>query len=416
VFVKAAELLEAIESLDVDCDLDEIRSTFAALDKIKARLAPALVDADAAKLYEAECATSMIAWLKTEGLHRGDAIAHMTTARTLAKLPQVAAAYETGQLRSGHVREIVSHAPKRFVDEFAAQQDTFVPILTKLTAEAAGHAMRAWKQAAKDRAGEKDPGVDKRELHFSEMLDGRHRLDGEFDAETSATITRALQLAEQPNTDSEPDRSAARRRGDALASVFWFFLTHHEVTGSKRNRPHVNITVNGATGDAVTPDAKLVPSAAVNRWLCDSVAHRVVLDDNGVILDHGRGKRTATDEQWATLITRDGGCRAHGCDRGPHWCEAHHVHPWEHGGFTDIDNLVLACERHHHLCPKCSVRGPKHRRTATIADQRRLTKHKGWHSFGWELKLLPDATLETTLPSGRVLTTRPRGVDPPRLC
>jgi predicted restriction endonuclease len=38
-----------------------------------------------------------------------------------------------------------------------------------------------------------------------------------------------------------------------------------------------------------------------------------------------------------------------GCDRGVRWTEAHHLHHWEHGGPTDLDNGLLLCRRHHTL-------------------------------------------------------------------
>ncbi len=53
---------------------------------------------------------------------------------------------------------------------------------------------------------------------------------------------------------------------------------------------------------------------------------------------------------------------------------------WEHGGPTDLDNLLPICNRHHqHFV----------------------------HDKGWKLKLLPDRTLEITLPDGETMTTGP---------
>ena len=59
--------------------------------------------------------------------------------------------------------------------------------------------------------------------------------------------------------------------------------------------------------------------------------------------------------------------------------KAHHVWWWEHGGPTDLDNLLPICNRHHHCV----------------------------HDHGWKLKLLPDRTLEITLPDGETMTTGP---------
>ena len=59
----------------------------------------------------------------------------------------------------------------------------------------------------------------------------------------------------------------------------------------------------------------------------------------------------------------------------------HHVWWWEHGGPTDLDNLLPTCSRHHHAV----------------------------HDHGWKLKLLPDRTLEITLPDGDDDDDRPTG-------
>ncbi|MBE7189608.1 HNH endonuclease signature motif containing protein, partial [Jatrophihabitans endophyticus] len=50
---------------------------------------------------------------------------------------------------------------------------------------------------------------------------------------------------------------------------------------------------------------------------------------------------------WALLL-RDRGCCTHpGCGSRAK-LEAHHVRHWLYGGRTDLANLVLLCERHHH--------------------------------------------------------------------
>ena len=59
----------------------------------------------------------------------------------------------------------------------------------------------------------------------------------------------------------------------------------------------------------------------------------------------------------------------------------HHITWYSHGGPTRLDNLVLLCRRH----------------------------HKRLHTPGWHAKLLPDATLEVTDPTGTVRTSHPPG-------
>jgi hypothetical protein len=49
------------------------------------------------------------------------------------------------------------------------------------------------------------------------------------------------------------------------------------------------------------------------------------------------------------VIARDGGCRYPGCDRPAGFCRTHHVVHWINGGRTAVHNLVLLCDRHHHV-------------------------------------------------------------------
>jgi hypothetical protein len=45
---------------------------------------------------------------------------------------------------------------------------------------------------------------------------------------------------------------------------------------------------------------------------------------------------------------RDRGCTFPGCDRPPGWSSAHHIVHWVNDGPTDLHNLTLLCNFHHH--------------------------------------------------------------------
>src|SRR5689334_15346163 len=83
------------------------------------------------------------------------------------------------------------------------------------------------------------------------------------------------------------------------------------------------------------------------RLACDTPLRRILTDTHGAILNYGRSKRLATPHQKRALAVRDGGCVVPGCHIPPEWCDAHHVVPWEHGGATNLDSMVLLCPRHH---------------------------------------------------------------------
>jgi hypothetical protein len=85
-------------------------------------------------------------------------------------------------------------------------------------------------------------------------------------------------------------------------------------------------------------------------------AHHTILqlDPDGVALTLGHSERHATPGQRRTLTAHDGGCTSPGCDTPPQWCDAHHIHHWQHGGRTDLDNLTLLCRHHHAITHRTS--------------------------------------------------------------
>ena len=114
-----------------------------------------------------------------------------------------------------------------------------------------------------------------------------------------------------------------------------------------------------------------------------------MLGPDSEVLDVGRASRVATGAQRRALFIRDGGCAFPGCDRPPGWCEAHHVVHWIDGGATDLDNLLLLCSHHHHLC----------------------------HEGGWTVRQTtgPPGRFEFVRPDGTVLAAEPARADGNRL-
>ena len=156
--------------------------------------------------------------------------------------------------------------------------------------------------------------------------------------------------------------------------------------------PHITVVVDhdtivhGANADSVrqTANGHDLSPESVARLCCDAVIRKVLLDEQSVPLEVGRTARTATAAQWAALKTVQSQCAWDGCQIPINWCQAHHIREWEHGGPTDLDNLIPLCSRHHHRV----------------------------HEGQWTIKLLPDRTLEIFRPDG----THHATVDPPRRC
>jgi hypothetical protein len=99
-------------------------------------------------------------------------------------------------------------------------------------------------------------------------------------------------------------------------------------------------------GDDLTGER--ISAAEARRLACTAKIIPAVLGGGSLPLDLGRARRLFNATQRLAMAVRDKTCRAEGCDAPANWCEAHHLHPWEHGGRTDIDDGVLLCSHHHH--------------------------------------------------------------------
>ena len=378
-------LAGAIDELDLPVDGGILTEAFALADRLNAKLLAAVGEHDRAELWRNDGSTSMAAWLRHHTRKAGrDAARCARIARRLRGLPVTAAAYGDGVLSSGQVQAIVDNLMDRTVDLFAHHEAQLVPELAPLSVADTAIAMQEWARRAEAVVGDDpEPVLPERSLHLSRILDGRRELSGSFDPEGGEVIATALRLAQTGDVDGEPARSPAQRRGDALVDLCRRFLDHQQDRRGGRHRPHLNVITtlddlqHHRHGRLI--DGTILDAATLQRLACDTGIHRVVTNGRSTILDYGTTTRTVPAPLFNALVIRDHHCRFPGCDRPPHWCEAHHVRWVLDGGPTALDNLTLQCSRHHHLL----------------------------HTPGWHAKLLPDNTLEVTDPRGHIHTSDP---------
>ncbi len=124
--------------------------------------------------------------------------------------------------------------------------------------------------------------------------------------------------------------------------------------------------------------AGLVSSEALRRIACDATIVLAVDDDVGHTMYEGRARRWPSDTQRREIARRDRHCRFPSCTNAT-FTNVHHVAPWKPGGRTDLDNLALLCEHHHHLV----------------------------HSRQWIMSGDANGELTFAGPTGRVMTSRP---------
>jgi hypothetical protein len=122
----------------------------------------------------------------------------------------------------------------------------------------------------------------------------------------------------------------------------------------------------------------LIDTETIKRIACDATIIIGVDDDVGHTLYEGRAQRFATATQRREVSRRDRTCRFPACTNVT-FTNVHHVVPWKRGGRTDIDNLALLCEFHHHRV----------------------------HSTGWSMTGNANEELTIVTPSNRTMTSRP---------
>jgi hypothetical protein len=108
---------------------------------------------------------------------------------------------------------------------------------------------------------------------------------------------------------------------------------------------HHGLHTGGTCRTALGAD---LPVETVRRLACEAEILPVVLDGRSVPIDVGRSKRLATVHQRRALEAIYPTCAIPDCEVIFDHCNVHHIDYWENGGFTDLNNMVPLCSRHHH--------------------------------------------------------------------
>ena len=339
-----AELSEALDRLNVLADrVDALRLAVAG-------------EWDARALWAEEGAPNGASLLAGGGrLSRAAAAGLLKTARVLRRLPIVAAAVADGTLTPGKARVICTAVNPRTTDAAVGNQRLFCDGAHPLTVDQTAVFVRYWLAHA-DPDGPSGTDPEANTARITETFNGRFDLRGSLDAENGAVLaaiwsTFTNQIRRATRHDPDP-LTPGRLRAAALIEM----ARRASATGDHNPAaaPSVLVTISAAdladpNGAARIGDHGIIGTAAVHRMCCDATVMRLVLDADNQPLTMGRAVRTATGAQRRLLAERDRGCSFPGCDRPPGWCQAHHIITWDHGGTTDIDNLTLVCDHHHHL-------------------------------------------------------------------
>jgi hypothetical protein len=229
--------------------------------------------------------------------------------------------------------------------------------------------------------GEKRLDEMKRRSNVRRWIDrqtGMWQLHAELDPERGAAVWAALdaRLGTVRQRDETAGIPLERLAADAFADL---------MTGARavdRNVPelclHMDVAtlLNGLHEHSIceTSNGEFLPPESIRRLACEAVVIPIVCNGNGVPIDVGAERRTATRDQRRALRKMYRTCGHPGCQVPFDDCRIHHVIPWEVERLTNLANLLPLCAKHHHLV----------------------------HEGRWRLTMTPDRVITLTRPDGVV--------------
>ena len=264
------------------------------------------------------------------------------------------------------VRLLVDLA-KDLPDAYAEAEAFLVETVQTVRVDQVPIVLARWR-ALVDTDGEEERAArqyEQRSLHVSPLLDGAWRGDANFTTEAGEIIrnavdrrAREIYRAEKAAADANGDKvksTPAQRRHDALLELILQATAagdtgnglnvpghhrHHRRHQTPRRQPSRDRRRNRTRHPRLRRDR----AAVVLRRRHLPRPHRT----HSTPVDLGLTARLPSPAQRRALAARDRGCTFPGCDRPPGWTSAHHLVHWIHGGATDIANMALLCNFHHH--------------------------------------------------------------------
>jgi len=265
-------------------------------------------------------------------------------AQALKTLPDIAAAFATGDLSYSKVR-----AMTRVLGAHNAEK--LLSFALKTTTARVEERCRELRCGTVDSLDGAQRAFANRSLRISRNAErGTMTITIELPVETGELVAKAIDKARDDSASRVEfvDESFSARQADAMVSMASGYLSGNaEQTRNTSDDYLVTIHVDQsalATGNGRSN----LPIESVKRLCCDGHAVVIGEDENGEPLNIGRKTRTVSTAIKRALIARDKSCAFPGCHH-TRFVDAHHIEHWSAGGETSLDNLMLLCSQHHKL-------------------------------------------------------------------
>ena len=303
-----------------------------------------IAEGDRQKVWRNSGARDMTHFIRMRcGISEWKARRWIASAHALEKLPYLSEAFSSGELGIDKVVELT-----RF-----ATPETETNLLRWAKQVSCGAIRHKADLAHRESLEEVTDAEKSRTLswwYFDENR--RFGLQAELPAAEGAVVAKALERLSEtlPVMPGEEDACFAdARRADALVALCSTRIAADADPDRATVVVHAQLggTVSGDGGAEIEGGPVIHPETA-RRLLCDARVQTVIEDPSRQPVGLGRMSREPSAWMMRQLRYRDLECRFPGCG-ARRFAKAHHIRWWEHGGRTDLDNLLLVCSFHHKL-------------------------------------------------------------------
>jgi len=188
--------------------------------------------------------------------------------------------------------------------------------------------------------------------HWVDRSSGQAKVIAEFDPEDYQRFTALLNAATQQIAGSMP---GCEREEIAAVALLGLLGAGDGPSIAARAVVSLSVIVDAATlhsGPHASSLCEYADGTPINfselpRLACTADRIPILVGDE-VPLNVGRTQRLATAAQHRAIEAIHSTCAIDGCVTPITRCELHHIHYWEHGGPTDLANLIPLCSYHHH--------------------------------------------------------------------
>ena len=314
-------------------------------------------------------AASWVSWKTRQP--RGRVKAMLANGRALESMPEVAAAFEAGDIGRDHV-SVLAAAARTAPKEFAKGEEQLLAHARELRFDVFRRRVMYWRQEAEpDRVeDEAQERFERRRLHLSKTFEDTWQLDGLLDPVGGGIFANELRRLEQQLFEADWKeararlgdavratdlrRTPAQRRADAGALMAVRSAMMPE--NAKQARVLLQVLVGYETFAGricELADGTVLSPGEVVSLLDDADVQRVVFGSPSVVLDLGRRERLFKGGTRTAVQLADLECQAQPwCEVRFTDCQVDHLQPWEWGGETNRANGGLKCKWHHRHRPR----------------------------------------------------------------